>query len=475
MRHDANKHIVVMKFGGTSLESSEALRRAAEIVSLQADVRPIVVVSAMGKTTNELLAAGRDAATGKLESAKDRTQRLHRFHLDEALNAVPDGERQTILELLEREFLAIDYVIGRVADLGELTPELTDELASFGERISSQIFPLALKQFGMSGRHADARNLIITDNRHTRATPNFSETNRRLAAMFATIDERDVPVLGGFIGATPYGVTTTLGRGGSDYSAAIVAAAIGAREIQIWTDVDGMMTCDPRIVSEPRRIDTLTFDEAAELAYFGAKVLHPATLLPAIERDIPVVVLNSRRPEGRGTRITAERVPGVGPVKCVACKKNITVIDVRSTRMLMAHGFLRRIFEVFDRHETAVDMLATSEVSVSLTIDNCEHLEEICAELRPFADVDVETDQAIVCAVGDGLRNTPGIAARVFGAIGEAVNVRMISQGASLRNLSFVVKQVDADHAARLLHDEFFGNPANRNARAAGETAVARP
>jgi len=261
--------------------------------------------------------------------------------------------------------------------------------------------------------------------------------------------------MGGFIGSTEDGVTTTLGRGGSDYTASIVGAGVGAREIQIWTDVDGMLTADPAILPGGHRVKTISFAEAAELAYFGAKVLHPATVVPAIEKNIPVLILNSRRPEVAGTRIVSDRVTCGNVVKSIACKRKITLVNIHSTRMLMAHGFLRRIFEIFDRHETAVDMVATSEVSVSLTIDNTSRLPAICDELRQFSDVSMEQGQAIVCLVGENIRYTPGVAARVFGAL-NGTNIRMISQGASLLNLSLVVAETDLAKAVGSLHSEFF-------------------
>jgi aspartate kinase len=261
--------------------------------------------------------------------------------------------------------------------------------------------------------------------------------------------------MGGFIGATEEGVTSTLGRGGSDFSASIIGAGLHAKEIQIWTDVDGMLTADPRVLPGGHRVKTISFDEAAELAYFGAKVLHPSTVLPAMEKGIPVLILNSRRPEVSGTRIVAEAVACKNAVKSIACKTNITLVNITSTRMLMAHGFLRRIFEVFDRYETPVDMLATSEVSVSLTIDTSKHLPSVVREIEEIADVTVENGQAIVCLVGENIRHTPGVAARVFAALGP-VNVRMISQGASRMNLSVVVAETDLKKAVESLHAEFF-------------------
>jgi aspartate kinase len=263
--------------------------------------------------------------------------------------------------------------------------------------------------------------------------------------------------MGGFIASTEDGVTSTLGRGGSDYTASIVGAGIGAEEIQIWTDVDGMLTADPTIHAGGHRVKVCSFAEAAELAYFGAKVLHPATVLPAIEKNIPVRILNSRRSESPGTLIVRKPPVSTSPIRSIACKKNITLVNIVSTRMLMAHGFLRRIFEVFDRFETPVDMLATSEVSVSLTIDNTASLEAIRAELSTFADVTVQGLQSIVCLVGENIRECGTVAARAFAAL-SGIKVRMVSQGASQLNLSLVVDAADLTRAVESLHREFFTN-----------------
>ncbi|MBV9770652.1 MAG: aspartate kinase, partial [Bryobacterales bacterium] len=244
-------------------------------------------------------------------------------------------------------------------------------------------------------------------------------------------------------------------RGGSDFTASIVGAGIGAEEIQIWTDVDGMLTADPTVIPSAHRIKVISFTEAAELAYFGAKVLHPATVMPAIDRDIPVMILNSRRPQVEGTRIESATVPSTNVVKSIACKGKVMVLNIRSTRMFMAHGFMRRIFEVFERNQTSVDMVATSEVSVSLTIDQPERVETIVTELREFAEVSVDENQAIICIVGENIRHTPGVAARVFNSLG-GINVRMVSQGASALNLGFVVAAKDLSAAVQSLHAEFF-------------------
>jgi aspartate kinase len=262
-------------------------------------------------------------------------------------------------------------------------------------------------------------------------------------------------VLGGFVGATSDGHTSTLGRGGSDYSGAIVGAGVGAREIQIWTDVDGMLSADPRVVASPRLVSQLSFAEAAELAYFGAKVLHPSTILPAVERNIPVRILNSWKPDGAGTLITAENAAGGARLTGLASKRDVTVIDITSSRMLMAYGFLRRVFEVFERYRTAVDMVTTSEVSVSVTVDDRRHLGAIVEALSEFAEVAVERDLALLCAVGDNLRDEPEIAARVVSVL-EEVPLKMISQAASRRNITVVLRQADLPHAMQRLHEEFF-------------------
>jgi aspartate kinase len=369
--------MIVMKFGGTSVESAAAIERVAGIVRAREDRHPVVVVSAMGKTTNKLLALANTAIHGKREDYIAQLHDLRDAHSREARLVVPIDQRAELDSILDAHFQELTELVKGLAVLGELTPRSVDAISSYGERISSQIVARAFRHFGMKAEHVDSRRVILTDRRHTQAAPNFPETYARLAAAIPPIAAGSVVVMGGFIGSTDEGVTTTLGRGGSDFTASIVGAGIGAEEIQIWTDVDGMLTADPTILPGGHRVRTISFAEAAELAYFGAKVLHPATVVPAIEKNIPVLILNSRRPDVEGTRIVADSVACENTVKSIACKRKITLVNIHSTRMLMAHGFLRRIFEVFDRFETSVDMVATSEVSVSLTIDNSERLEYI--------------------------------------------------------------------------------------------------
>jgi aspartate kinase len=447
--------MIVMKFGGTSVESAAAIERVAKIVKSREEKRPVVVVSAMGKTTNQLLAIASAAIKGRREDYIQQLHDLRDFHSREARQVVPLDQRAELDRTLDEHFQELTELVKGLAVLGELTPRSIDAISSYGERLSSYIITLAFRHFGMKAEHLDSRQLVITDRRHTQATPNFPETYARLKATVPPLARESVVVMGGFIGSTEDGVTTTLGRGGSDYTASIVGAGIGAEAIEIWTDVDGMLTADPTILPGGHRVKTISFAEAAELAYFGAKVLHPATVLPAIEHNIPVLILNSRRPEVAGTRITAERVPCENVVKSIACKRKITLVNIHSTRMLMAHGFLRRIFEVFDRYETPVDMVSTSEVSVSLTIDNTKNLDAILRDLREFSKADEEHDQVIVCLVGENIRFTPGVARRVFNSL-DGINIRMISQGASLLNISFVVAEADLARTVEALHREFF-------------------
>jgi aspartate kinase len=418
--------MIVMKFGGSSVESAAAIERVAGIVKARLDRHPIVVVSAMGKTTNRLLAIAEHAVRGDRDTALRDLHSLRDFHLRES----------SMERTVDEHFLELTELVKGLAILGELTPRSIDAISSFGERLSSLIVTRQFGACGIKAVHVDSRKLIVTDGRHTQAVPLFAETYARLAATIPALAEKQVVVMGGFIASNEAGVTTTLGRGGSDYTASIVGAGLGAEEIQIWTDVDGMLT-------------------AAELAYFGAKVLHPATVLPAVEKNIPVLILNSRRPEVEGTRIVAQPVVSKSVAKSIACKKDITLVNVHSTRMLMAHGFLRRVFEIFDRYETAVDMIATSEVNLSLTVDNAARLDRVRADLEQFSAVSIENNNSIICLVGDNIRYTPGVAARVFNCL-RGVNVRMLSQGASLLNISFVVSSDDLVPAVEALHKEFF-------------------
>jgi len=450
--------MIVMKFGGTSVQDANAIARAATIVKQRLAQRPVVVVSALAKVTDQLLTMARAAGTGDRKTALDLSRGLRERHYTTAGELLGTGLFTTFHSELETIFEALDELLRGLAAVGELTPRTTDHVAAYGEILSSKIISAAFSAKGLDAALVDSRECIVTDNTHMRALPRIEETNERLRAKVQPlVAAGTVPVMGGFIGATKAGVTTTIGRGGSDYSAAIIGAGLGAERIEIWTDVDGMLTTDPNICPDARRIKLISFDEAAELAYFGAKVLHPATVLPAIQKNIPVQVLNSRNPGCEGTRIQA-RVPHCRNFfKALAAKKRITIIDVAAPRMLLAHGFLRSIFEAFDRHRVAVDVVSTSEVSVSLTVDSNESIPALAADLAKLADVKYEGRKAIVCLVGENLRETPGIAARVFGELSD-VKIRMISQGASEINLTFVIEEDDVPKVIQRLHKVFFAD-----------------
>ena len=448
--------MIVCKFGGTSIQDADALMRLARIIEARRDLQPVVVSSAMGNTTNKLLDIARTAALGKQQHALNLLAELEESHFREAqklgIAASEDRVSQEIHSYLEE---MKDLVKG-LAALGELTPRVSDAMASFGERLSTVIITQVLENQGIPAQLMDARKCIITNDNFVNAVPFSDESEEAiLKHLLPVIRENKVPVFQGFIGSTRDGVTTTIGRGGSDHSASLVGAALNAEEILIWTDVDGILTTDPRMVPEAHRIKEISFNEAAELAYFGAKVLHPATILPAVRKKVPVRVLNSTKPDQEGTIITDEIRYCENPVKAIAYKKGITVMNVTSTRMLMAYGFLKRIFEIFDHFKVPVDVVATSEVSVSLTVDETSALWDIVTELKKIGDVNVEGSKAIVCCVGDNLRNTPGVAYTIFSAL-QDVNIQMISQGASSINITFVIDEDRLTEAVQGLHDSLF-------------------
>ncbi len=448
--------MIVMKFGGTSVQDARAIDRVAAIVRERRAEKPVVVVSALAKITDQLLAMAAAAGAGNREQALELSRAARERHYNTAVDLLGAHAFEQIAPELEADFNGLDELLRGVVAVGELTLRTTDTIAGFGERISCKIATAAFSQRGIEACHVDSRKCIVTDENFGKAVPQFEETDARLAEIIRPLLEKGrVPVMGGFIGATRSGAPTTLGRGGSDFSAAIVGAGLNAKTIEIWTDVDGMMTTDPNLCPEARRITTISFEEAAELAYFGAKVLHPATLLPAIHKNIPVLILNSSNPRCEGTRITATAPKSKNVFKAIAAKKRITVVDVVATRMLMAHGFLKSIFEVFANHRCPVDMVSTSEVSVSVTVDSNESIAAIAADLSKLADVKYEGRKAIVCLVGENIRNTPGIAATVFSAISD-VNIQMISQGASEINISFVIDEPDVPKVVSRLHQVFF-------------------
>jgi aspartate kinase len=462
----------VLKFGGTSVGDSAACERVAGIVRSHGGARPLVVVSAMSGVTDGLLAA-LDGAARDPAAALESLQPLLERHRTVARRLLAPDAATTFQAYLDRAQQVLAELLQRIERTPDERPALRDEGLSFGEQLAATLLTAVLAARGLPARCVDARRCIVTDENHGGAVPLQPDTDRRTRdELGPVLDGGMVPVMGGYIAATRTGVTTTLGRGGSDYSAALVGAALDAAEIQIWTDVSGVLTADPRIVKGARTIPRLSYAEAAELAYFGAKVLHPRTIQPALDRRIPVRICNSHAPDDPGTLVTAEADIWPETVKAIAHKRGITIVQVASARMLGAYGFLRALFEVFDRHRTAVDVVATSEVSVSLSVEEGAALPAILEDLRPLGEVQVEPRRAIVCVVGEGLRRTPGIAARLFDTIRD-INVLLISQGASQVNLTFIVEEAQVGEAVARLHAALLEREGA--AAAAAPPPIARP
>ena len=449
---------VVMKFGGTSVQDAESFGRLISIVESQPKVLPVVVVSAMAGVTNALVEAIKTAAEGKAEKALAPLEEHFSRHIEVSRHFTGKEAQQQFEQYLGLIKAEVRLVLFSIAGQNGASGVLNDAVLACGERLSAALLCEVLNSKGLHAAFVDARKFIITDSEHGRANPDFEKTNELARKeLLPILEDGRIPVLGGFIAASPDGTTTTLGRGGSDYTAAIVAAPIEAKEIQIWTDVTGVLTADPRIVSRPRTIPRLSYSEAAELAYFGAKVLHPKTIQPAVQDRIPVRICNSRKPEEVGTIVFSESESSMQTVKAIAHKSGVTTVQIISGRMLGAYGFLRRIFEIFDKYRTVVDVVTTSEVSVSLSLDDTTSLNGIVAELSEIGDVIVERGMAIVCVVGEGIRTTPGIAGRVFSTLGD-INVSLISQGASRINLTFSVREERVKETVNRLHEEFFGS-----------------
>ncbi|MGK2934378.1 MAG: lysine-sensitive aspartokinase 3 [Gemmatimonadaceae bacterium] len=447
--------MIVAKFGGTSVGDAEAIERAVGIVRGRLDKQPIVVVSALGGATNGLLAVAEQSAKGHLIGALRGVENLRDRHLAVCKELL--GDSAAAIEI-SAELSALFDELASLAEalntLGHVTPRSFDAIASIGEQCSSQLVTAVLCERGIPAQLVDAGDVMITDSNFMMAAPKveaIAEQSR--AILLPILKEGKVPVLGGFVGRTADGITTTLGRGGSDYSASLIGAALHAEAIEIWTDVDGMMTADPRVVKGAQPIGRIRFDEASELASFGAKVLHPSTIAPAVRIGIPVYVLNSNRPELPGTLITFDAPRRA--VTAIAGRAGITLVRVRAARMLLAHGFLRRVFEVFERHSTSVDVVATSEVSVSMTLDDVTSLDSIVVDLSALGDVSVEHDRGIVAIVGAGIADHSDAMGRALACF-TGSTVHMISLSATAINLTAVVDSGRVADIIRGLHAEFF-------------------
>jgi aspartate kinase len=453
--------VIVVKFGGTSVADAAAITRATEIVRGRLDREPIVVVSALAGTTNALLALAEQASRGQLIGAVRAVEALRERHLAQSAALLGTGEAaDELCAELSAMFDELAHLAEALSVLGDLTPRSKDAIAAMGERLSSQLVVAAMHKAGLPAEHVDAREVMITDDRYCGAEPQTELIAEAARDKLVPIVRRGaVPVLGGFIGATRAGVTTTLGRGGSDYSAALLGAALGAESIEIWTDVDGMLTADPRVVEGARLIEQIRFDEASELASFGAKVLHPSTIAPAVERGIPVWIFNSRNPAGRGTRITHEAPRRA--VSAIASRGGIVLVQMRTAKMLLVPGFLRRFFEVFERHGVSVDVVATSEVSVSVTIDESEDLDRLHVALRELGDVTIARGKGVIAVVGAGIGDGGEAMGRALGAL-SGVRVHLVSLSAAGINLSVVIDETETADATRRLHSAFFSGVAAR-------------
>ncbi len=450
----------ILKFGGTSMADHNTWKQVLDIVhSIE---RPILVVSATSGTTNALLKSAQLSIEGQLDEAlsvADELEVKHHAIIERFLAAygssgidhseIRINAHERIVELLT---MLRNYLTG-IHTLGELTDRSIDAIGSIGERLSSYLICLCGQAMGMNTTYIDAAEVIKTDSRFTQAVPDIGTISYKGSIIRKVVDDGAIPVMGGFYGSDSNGVITTLGRGGSDFTASLVGLAVGADTIGIWTDVSGMYTSDPRFINGTKSIPEISFGEAAELAYFGAKVLHPTTIQPAVERNIPVLVKNTFEPEHPGTTIRID-APKNGDIRAIAFKKDITVITVTSTRMLLAHGFMARVFGVFEQHQVSVDLVTTSEVSISITVDNLKNLDAVVADLQKFAQVKVRSGQALICLVGQGLIDAKGVMNNAFTALRE-IPIHMICQGSSDLNMSIVVDNVDVIPAVQALHDQF--------------------
>ncbi len=447
-----------MKFGGTSVGSAARMEQVVDLVAAakKQGKSPVVVLSAMSGVTNLLIEGAEKALQHNLPAALEVVEKLRSKHV-EAINASIKGEdtRAKLSEEIKEKLDELVILYKGVAYLGELSKRSLDAISGFGELLSSKIVAALAPEKGLAAVWLDARQMVITDETFGKARPLWDKLIPLCQTKIGECQKNgDVVFTQGFIGSTASGINTTLGRGGSDYSASIIGVAIDAEEIQIWTDVDGMMSADPRVVPNAKVLPEVSFQEASELAYFGAKVLHPMTIHPAVDKNIPVRILNTMNPTFPGTSIKAT-VNSDDLIRAVAAKKNISAVYLSSASMLMSHGYLAKVFEIFDRHKVAVDLITTSEVSIALTIDSTDRIDELQKELSECAEVQVLRDVSIVSVVGRQFREQSGIAGRVFKALGD-ITVLMISGGASDINLSFVVAGNESDKAVQQLHKEFF-------------------
>lgn len=440
--------MIVMKFGGTSVGSKESIANVIDLVKSRLPKNPVVVTSAHSGITNMLIEAAKNALDGNPDTSKIEERQL---------GIIKDlgVEESLVRELLDN----LKDLLNGICMIEELSPKTFDLVQSFGERMSCRVLAAAMQKAGINAVARDSFELgLRTDNRHGQASPDessYHEIARQVRGINA-----DVIITTGFIAkSSGDGHITTLGRGGSDFSATIFGAALDAEEVEIWTDVNGVMTADPGICKNAKSIPQLSFDEASELAWYGAKVLHPSTILPAIKKDIPVRVLNTMEPTNPGTVIVA-KPEQTSIAKSVVYKEDLLLVNIQSSRMLLSHGFMANVFRIFEEHNIVINMIATSEVTISLTTAaTIEQLKSAIDKLSEFSTVEVRDKHAIICLIGEGMAGVRGTAAKVFSSLSDAgVNVEMISQGAREINIAALIRNEDIKGAVALLHKEFFEN-----------------
>jgi len=451
--------MIVMKFGGTAVGTAKRMEQVVELVAGSVEHKPVLVLSAMSGITNALIAGAEKAFQHDLLGAMREVSLIRSRHLETIAELFADKPAgQPLVSEMEARLEELAILYKGINYLGELTKRSLDAVSGIGELLSSRIVAVLARERGLKSQWLDAREFLITDDTFGRANPRWNELTPRVREMISPLaSQGTVPITQGFIGATAFGASTTLGRGGSDYSATIIGVAAEAEEIQIWTDVEGMMSADPSVIPDAQVLPEVSFQEASELAYFGAKVLHPLTIKPAIEKNIPVSIRNAFRPEQAGT-VIKDSVKSDDTIRAIAAKKGITAVFISSPKMLMSHGFLADVFAVFARRQIPIDLISTSEISVALTIDQTDQVEALTADLAEHGEVRLVGEAAIVSVVGRQFRERSGIAGQVFAALSD-INIIMISGGASDINLSFVVAESDADRALKQLHSRFFSRP----------------
>jgi aspartate kinase len=455
--------MIVMKFGGSSVADAGQIAKVLGIVRSKLARQPIVVSSAHKGMTNALIAAAKRAATGEADAGP----------LVEAQERIAAG-LGCPADLLDDFYEEISDLLRGISLVRELTPRSLDYVASFGERMAVRCIADYFTREGTPSLAFDIWDLgFTTDSAFGEARPLPGYEAAMRAALAEKVPAGVVPVVTGFVGKDKDGAITTVGRNGSDYTATLVGAALNAEEVEIWSDTDGVMTADPGIVPAARNIPQMSFAEAAELAYFGSRVLHPATLIPAMQKRIPVRVLNTNRPDHPGTVISEHAPAGHGEVTSIAHKRGQIVLSIVSARMFGQAGFLARVFEILGKHHVVIDMVATSEVSVSMTTDRLDHLNEAIKELDAFGKCEVATEKAILCIVGRNLSAAHGLGARILGAIARAgVGIDMISHGASSINLSMLIDEHNVEKVVGVLHTELFGDGASGRG---GDSAASVP